>query len=190
MLKHATEEQMALYAAGDLAPNESASIAAHLENCEQCQSACQEFARCQQFMAAALLDPELDDLLQVRERTLASLKPSVADRKRWAWGLAAAALAALALLLPAVHRGQRTTTLRKPELIMAQRAAHPKPPAALVVPAPRPVLARAKRLRHTEAGIRAVTLIAGANQRATLKMITRDPSVVILWQMNERAEEQ
>ena len=186
MTGHPSEGQLALYAFGD-AGRERDAISAHVERCAGCQRVLEEFRLARDFVGAALQDPTLDELVEVRAGVLRKLQP--APGKRSAWWLAGAAAAALALLLPAVYVGPHVVSTGRTKPVVAQRIAITKVDEMARVSAAKPrVVVRVRHRGKSEARLHDVTLIAGAQQPATLKMATGDPNVVILLQMSEGEE--
>lgn len=181
MMEHIREEQLALYATGDLAAKDASVVAAHMQDCETCQAAIAGFREVQGFVAAALIDPAADELFEVRERVSAKLRERPAGRLQWAGWAAAAAVAVVALILIGVEYKPPITP--KPAPAVAQL----KPPEVprLEIPQLRTAVLHKRRVRHREAGLRSVDLIARADQPPVIKMTTTDPNVVILWQSNE-----
>lgn len=176
MMEHIREEQLALYSTGDLAPGSEVAVTAHVQDCEMCRSAVSGFRETQSFLASALIDPAAGELVEVRERVNVRLRERRAWHRRWAWPVGAAA--ALALILAGIER--RPAVLPKPVVPVAQLAS-PEMPRLQI---PRLVL-HTPRVRHRDAGLRSVDLVARADQPALIKMTTADPNVVILWQSNE-----
>lgn len=172
MMEHIREEQLALYAIGDLAPNETSAIAAHVQDCEACQAAVAGFREIQSFVTSALMDPAPDELIEVRE----GIRMKLRERRRWIGWAAAAAAAVVAVILIGVE--SKPPAVPEPALPVAQLKLPEVPHFEI------PQLHTAV-LRHREAGIRSVDLIARADQPPVFKIATADPNVVILWQSNE-----
>jgi len=187
MTEHIRAEQLALYAGGDLAADQSRHVAAHLSQCALCRGELAEFREVLTFAAGAVRDPEPEDLAVVRKRVNAILQTDPGGRKVWAWWLAAAA-GAVTLVVLAVG-------LRRPALV-APTAAPAVASSAPLHPARREVnsevattlasSARRKLPRSHRGAIRAVTLIARDGESPIIKIMTSDPNVIILWQPNER----
>ncbi len=74
MMGHVSEEQLVLFASGDVPAAKRQSIADHVQICPQCQRVLAEFREIQNFIAGSLADPELCDLIQVRERVTAKVR--------------------------------------------------------------------------------------------------------------------
>ncbi|HEY7306965.1 MAG TPA: hypothetical protein VH601_22755 [Bryobacteraceae bacterium] len=177
MKEHIREEQIALYAAGDLAAHEAIAVSAHIQDCELCRAALAGFQETQSFVFSSLIDPSADELSEVRE----GIRMKLRQHRGWIWWAAAAA-AAVALIFTAVEN--KPTTVPKP----APPVARLVPPEFPHLEAPRVRTAISHRAppRHRDAGIRSVDLIARADQPVMIKMTTPDPNVVILWQSNEK----
>lgn len=186
MMQHVSEEQLALYAGGDLPEVENAAVARHVENCGECQRVIGEYREAQGFVAASLKDPELDDLVQVRESVTARLKRRDGER-RWAWCLAGAAAVVVLFLLALSMRDGTAVNRRADPVMVAQGAPRRKSEVARVSQTPQKSAAMAslRRPQSHRAGFRTVKLITGAHNAAAIKMTTDDPNIVILWQMNE-----
>lgn len=177
-MEHIREEQLALYAAGDLAPHDKSATAAHVQNCGTCQAIVAGFHEVQDFVSSALLDPAADELMEVRD----GIRIKLRERRSWAgrgWAAwAAVAAAAAAMIFFGIEHKPIT-------------APQPVPPVAQLKPLEMPhlqirqVVLHKPRVRHRDAGIRSVDLIARADQPPLIKMTTADPNVVILWQSNE-----
>jgi hypothetical protein len=186
MMEHIREERLALYAGGDLPVNERGVVTAHLNECCECLTRLREFQEAQNFVLAALKDPERDELAEVREHLAAKLRLGRSTEKRRVWWFAGAAAAAalLTVALTLDHRPavkQETIAFSQPQ--PAKKATATPELQAIQ----RPIVApRRKPSRNREVGIRSVALIARENQPSILKMTTADPNVVILWQSNER----
>lgn len=188
MTEHIHEEQLALYAWGDLPSQESSTLAAHLADCGQCQKVLAEFHQARNFVAASLQNPGENELSEVRRHLTAKLQPQRSIERHWAW-LGAGVAAALALFILPRHLEKRpvvqqaiptVATSVLPEML------HPGPAIKLPIT---PVSSTHQRsLRSQEAGIRTVTLIAQADREPIIKMTTADPNVVILWQLDNRIE--
>lgn len=177
MMEHIREEQLALYATGDLAPNDATAVASHAQDCEACQATLARFRETQALVTSALLDPAADELFEVR----AGIRMRLQKRRNWAGWTAAAAAAVVALILFGFEN--RPITVPEPALPVAQLA--PPEVPHLEIPQLRTAVLQKPRVRHREAGIRSVDLIARADQPMLIKMRTADPNVVILWQSNE-----
>ncbi len=183
-MEHIREEQLALYAGGDLLPEENSAIAAHVQGCGQCQTVLAEFHEARSFVTSSLQDPEASQLSEVRTRLLEKLQPPRSSRRHWDWWAAGVAAALALFILPRGFQ-QRPVVVRRVEPLTASLAVPEKAKSE----SPKSVaIAHTRRLRPREAGIRAVTWIAQAGREPIIKMTTADPDVVILWQMNKRTE--
>ena len=185
MKEHIAEEQLALYAAGDLAAEEQRAVAAHVEDCADCRNTATEFRQTRTFLSESLSDPDAADLFVVRESVLRGLAHQRNGGRRWAWMLAGAA-AILALAVVSLRfEGQPAIAPLKPPAVLPGK----------ILPLETPHVQTAiLRNRHTRArdaaGIRSVALITRANQPPLIKMTTADPKVVILWQSNQTEDEE
>lgn len=179
---HIREEQLALYAFGDLADCE---VAAHVSGCVECQKTVDEFRESGRWLGAAFKEPKVEDLLEVRAAVLGRVKEK---ERRWVWWLSGTA-AALLLLLPAIHTKRSTVPERKPDAVVAKAMVQQPVPNEHLASAVTPRVVVRPRHRDPGVGLRALTLLAGAGQPETLKMVTNDPNVVILWQLKDKVEE-
>ncbi|MBV8550073.1 MAG: zf-HC2 domain-containing protein [Acidobacteriaceae bacterium] len=186
-MKHVREEQLALYAGGDLASEEANTVATHLAGCPACRGALAEFRDAQAFFCSSAREPEAGELYDVRQRLVAKLERRTQGERRWVWQLAGAAVMAAVIVL-AVAFEHRPAVSSKAEPMVARAVAPELPVAPPPVQQPvgmRRVTAHTRRSGHREAGIRSVSLIARADQPPVIRMTTADPNVVILWQSRE-----
>ena len=187
-MEHIREEQLALYAGGDLSSQENNAVATHLRGCAECQQVLAEFQETRGFVVSALQNPEIGELAEVRRRLAAELSRHQSKERRWAWWMAGATAAALALLiLPHRFEKQPVVTLRPEPVITASAVPekiHSEPLGN--VPHLHVAASRTVHARPRKAGIRTVALIAQADQEPVIKMTTADPNVVILWQTDKR----
>lgn len=179
MTAHTSEEQLSLYAAGDLDADTSAKIAAHVSGCESCRAQVDQFRDTLRLIASSFPEPSAEDLSTFRAGLLEQLHRPKQRRASWIWALAAAtAVLALVLLLP---RNEK-----RPAASVVPTALDLTPlPNAVVrldVPHLEPAVSRHMRRPQPEAGIRSVALVTRPNQPALIRMTTADPNVVILWQ--------
>jgi hypothetical protein len=179
MTQHIHEDQLALYATGDLAPGIEDRVAAHVHGCESCQATVAGFRDAQSLVLSTLIDPGADELAEVRERVSASLGERRVGRWWWAWPAVGAA-AIITLIVAGI--GHRPVVSPEPAGPVAQLTPPELP--QLETPHLQKAVLRRPRVRHREAGIRSVDLIARADQPMLIKMTTADPNVVILWQSN------
>jgi hypothetical protein len=186
-VKHIREEQLALYAWGDLAPQSYRAVADHLQTCDQCQRLLSEFQKTRSFIATSLQNPEANELSEVRTWLTAKLHSQQSSARPWAWWATGVAAALVLLILPHTleHRPSVTQETEPPILV-----ANLNPGPTLQIPLTPIAASRPKHLRSQKAGIRDVTLISQADREPVIKMTTADPNVVILWQLNERTEQE
>jgi anti-sigma factor RsiW len=185
-----TEEQLALYAGGDLSFDESSVVDQHLSGCARCNEILAAFHFTRQLLADAPVVPNDADLPDVRSGVLDRLR----RRHRQTRCIQVAALAAsLALVsVPFVHREHASphpapvpvASVRPPTVPVPE--VHPSEPIRRAVIKP-------VRLRQREAKarpeLRAIAFEPGSGDKAMLKLATADPNVVILIQMNGSAHE-
>lgn len=175
-MEHIREEQLALFATGDLALNETSATAAHVQACETCQALVAGFRDVQDFVSSALLDPPADELVEVRDRMRMKLRA----RRSWTgWAVTAAAAVALVLI------GTENKPITEPQPVPPVAQLKPLEVPHLPIPQLSTVVLHRPRVRHQNAGIRSIDLIARADQPMLIKMTTADPNVMILWQSNE-----
>jgi len=159
------EERIALYAEGDLRPNEAAETQGHLQDCAGCREFAAELREHVAWMREAQQElPAAADFAAVRAGVLARLEQKrrpVARGLVWAGGLAA--MAALILVL---MKGPRSAPAKPtPQVAVA------RPPVQTVeTPPSRPV-----RRRHTAHTFRS----KNTPEPLMVKLITDDPDVVI-----------
>ena len=132
------------------------------------------------MLASAGVQPSTGDLQEVRQRVLGALGKKTKRRSYLGWAAVAAALAVTALLLP----------YKQPAPVEPTRIAAARPPAP---PAHGAEISVVRHERHPRgAGLRSVALIARAGEAPSIKIVTADPSIVILLppepQGNERTE--
>lgn len=177
MTHHIDENRLALYSTRDLDPAELASTAHHLSACPACRARLSEFERLQHIFATFPAEPAVDDLRDLRLRTLQAVDSTARHRRTWRWASASAVAAVvLALLLFRPHSAPTKQTPSIPAQIQT---------AALPAQSPRP-LHSIPAVRHfphrrvTQPGIKSVSFIASAGPEPTLKITTSDPNVIIL----------
>jgi anti-sigma factor RsiW len=190
-VEHVREEQLALYARGDLPSWESKAVTTHLQGCSQCQKALTEFYEIQNFVTRSLQDPGTSELSKVRIALAASLRPQQDGGRHWAWWGAGVAAALALFVLPRSFEHQPIVMERAKPITAA--SALPQsiiPGPAIQIPLAPVAASRPRHVRSQKAGIRAVTLITQADQEPVIKMTTADPNVVILWQLNQRTEQE
>jgi len=185
MTEHIREEQLALYAWGDLSLQESSAVTAHLQDCARCQKVLAEFHEARSFVTASVQNPEQNELSEVRRRLTAKLQPRRRAERHWAWWGAGIAAALALFVLPRSFE-KRPVVVQKvrPAITMSALPEMLHPGPAIKLPLT-PVSTLHRRLRPQETGIRTATLISQAGQEPIIKMTTADPNVVILWQLNE-----
>lgn len=160
------EAWIALWAGGDLAPDEAAVLEAHLENCEPCRVIAQEMTEC----CATLAELRTAPLMSVRAAVMERIaQPS---RKWWFWWWipATAALAGFAIW----YSGLDTRIPSAPPPPTVRAAA---PPEALHL-TPRPKLRPVSRRKPQPAG----------EESFTVKLLTDDPDVVIYWLFDKKGD--
>ena len=182
-MRHICEEQLALYAWGDLPSQESSVITSHLQDCDSCRKALAKFQEMRGFIAASVHNPEADELSEVHTRLIAELQVQQSNARPWAWWGAGVAASLTLLLLPHFFEHRPSATPITESLILTENM---DPGPTLQIPLTPITASHPKHLRSQKAGIRSVTLISQTDWEPIVKMITADPNVVILWQLNER----
>src|SRR5579875_1423173 len=120
-----------------------------------------------QFLLAGTPEPSDADLLEVRRRVMARLRPRV-----WRWAVASIAAAAAVLLLSVY--GTKTTAPKPSVVPVVARTTNS-------VRVDLPVVQHMRHARRTpQGGIRSVDLIAQKDGPPLIKITTQDPNVVIL----------
>ena len=184
MMEHVREEQLALYAWGDLPPQESRAVTAHLQDCGQCQKVLAEFHETRSFVTVSLQNPDASELSEVHTRLAAKLQPRQASERHWAWW--ATGVAAVLALLTLPHRFEhQPIPIQRTESLLTENI---NPGPTIKIPLTPIAASRPRRLRFQKAGIRAVALITQVDREPLIKMTTADPNVIILWQSSGKAE--
>jgi len=186
------EERIALYAGGDLGPEDAAAVEQHLGNC----AGCQVLASGLKLGLEALRDAHAQDLsaahyAAVRTRVLAKLRRR--GRWSWAWGYGLAT-AALVLAVMAVQMGKAP---RKTVVSSGTQRVE----VAEVVEKPRDTVRRPGKRAGRRSAAKAhvgraakgnhLPDTAGKNAAATtvvVKLLTDDPNVVIYWIADGKGE--
>jgi anti-sigma factor RsiW len=171
-----SEEQLALYAGGDLDSSHSAAVSAHLAECEVCRNTLADLQFSTKLFAEGFGDPAAEDLLSVRT-ALNTRLPAQATRIPW-WkpAVLAASVALLAMILfhhPADNRPVTT-------------ASHPAQVPLAASPSVKPVRLVPHRIRRTvnKPGLRSVVFTENQDGKTELKLTTADPNVFILLPTN------
>lgn len=182
MTAHTSEEQLSLYAAGDLDAAAADTVLQHVSACKSCRAQLDEFRDTLRVLASSFTESSAEDLSAFRAGLMKRLQQPSRKSTGWMWGLAAAAaMLALVLLLP---RNERRPAVHGPEAsVLSAVAPLPQPVVQLAVPRLEPAVSRhTRRRQQSDAGIRSVAMITHPNQPALIRMTTADPNVVILWQ--------
>lgn len=184
-MKHPSEEQLSLYAWGDLHPQDHHAITGHLRDCGQCRKLLSEFEEAQRLITASLQNPTESELSEVRTRLTARLRPQGSRVRPGVWWSAGVAAALTLLALPHVVNHQPSVAQNVEQPVLAERI---PPGPMLQIPLTPVATSRPKRSLLPKAGIRSVTLISQADREPIIKMTTADPNVIILWQLNKGGE--
>jgi len=185
-MEHISEQRLALYAGGDLPPEEAANVEVHLRSCGDCEWIAGEYQRTQEMMAAAVQDPEPEELRELRAGITARLSDRPRQAVGWIWW-AAAASAALVLLFALMSQRTRLGDGGGPVVAQTKVPETIWLTPALPIPHLETAVLRKQRTRQRP-GIRTVALLTRPDEPSFLRMTTSDPNVVILWQPSERTQ--
>ncbi len=184
MSAHVTENQLALYAGGDLDPVEAGAVAAHLGECEACRASLAAFEQLETLLKMSFAEPEADELSAVRRKIREKLSRKHQRRGwKWAWAAAAAAVAVVTSLVSFESRAP------KAEVPVVAQVPPPPVPAMRFVETPHLERTGERRERRSQAGLHTVALITRADAPPLIRMTTADPNVVILWQSKQEENE-
>ena len=177
------EERVALHAARDLAGADAAEVVRHLADCAGCREAAAAFAWTLEVAREVHAEPIAPaHYAAVRARVMGKLAEERRPvwRSFWAWGLAAAAVAALVVALSvgrtsrsAFRAGVSAPAATAPEVAVLQYG-----PAAPVLPVKRPIR---KPVAMARPVVRQEGRPGGPPHSMTIKLLTDDPDVVIYW---------
>jgi hypothetical protein len=170
------EEQVVLYAGGDLNAPAAAEVERHIAECPGCQlfaSGLAESLACIRAAHEAEIAPA--HYTALRARVMASVARQK-RRARWTWLYAAAAVAAAVLLVAGLR-------LRVHDLpAVALKTAPPAPAAAWqIASAHRPPELRPVPRRHAPA-------VRPKTEQVLVKIETGDPDIVVLWIAETKGE--
>lgn len=189
------EERIALYAGGDLLPEEVAAVDRHLGECSGCREFASAIKENLEFLHVAGRDPIAPAYFAaVRARVLAEIanaRPAW-RRNAWVYGVVAAAVLLVVLLAPrsAAPPHSRQVAVQTPPSTANEEAAEPDSaePAAPV----RRVRPRVQRVAaHHVPRPRtrpAVDHTDSAGPPVVVKLVTDDPDVVIYWITDKSGE--
>ena len=207
------EEQVALYAGGDLDAAEAAGVERHLNQCAACRALAEELRAGLDSLRAAHAEPiEAERYAAVRGRVLAELAKPPRRRAVWPWAVPLVAVAAAVL---AVVMMMKPAVVRAPDLPHAVAAAPAVERAVPRAPGSNRLVENGTRAtgRKAEttlgsAGFRAgATLLAEPARTPTsvgrgpappevadapvrmVQLATADPNVVIYWLFEEKGGE-
>ena len=171
------EERLALYAGGDLAPDQASEVESHLAECAGCQLFASGLRGALELLEEAHQEaPGAGHFTAVRSRVLAQIERERRPfwRRAWVYGLAAAAVA---ILVAVTLRSARWVAPEPPQVALA----HPAAPR--VVAANRPVTVAARRHVVRKPHPRTV-----APEPVLVRLVTDDPDVVIYWISERRGD--
>ncbi len=172
------EEQIVLYAGGDLEERKAHRLEAHLRECATCRDLAASLAEDQAALHDLRAEPaDLAMLEQIRSRVLAQVAgrpPAPRPLFGWAWRLALAGSLAAAVLAVFLWRSRRA---EPPQPVAVAQA--PQPVMELPAPAPRRVPPAPRAPRRRPAPQRHVETASA--KPLMVKLATDDPNVVIIW---------
>jgi hypothetical protein len=178
------EELLALSLSGDLEADQRAAVSAHVKECDICRNVMAELQLSQQRLTNTFAEPAEEDLRSVRIAIKGRVAPHF-GRRLW-FSVAALAVGLAIFLSPVLFR--RNTEDRVHRVATAQRNdILPEPRLEQKIPnlkSPEQVHRRVHRA-VTEAGLRNVMLTTNASGKSELRMVTADPDVLILMQMDD-----
>jgi len=178
------EELLALSLSGDLDAEQTASVSAHVKECDICRNLMAVLQLSQQLLANTFEEPVEEDLRFVRIAVNGQLASHFGRR---AWFAVAAVAAGLAIFLtPSLVR--RNTDEQVHSVATAQR--HDilvEPRTAQAIPNLGPLGQVHRRVHRVvaQAGLKTVVLSTNVSGRSELRMVTADPDVLILMQMDD-----
>ena len=191
VMRHVSEEQLALYVDGEFWDGRSA-VEEHLRGCANCQGLLAELQESRATLLGSFREPAGEELRDVRLRVVRRLEGRKQAARIWVWGsvMAAVAIVLAVLLFPRQPRSVPVT--QSPRLATASLQVPYRPVVWLSMPDIPKYEGRisAKHQHNPAPGLRSVTLLAEGDGRRVLRMTTTDPDVVILWQLNERIQGQ
>lgn len=168
------EEEIALYAGGDLPDARMADVERHLAECAGCRALAEEL-RAGQTILAELGAEALDDAMValVRQRVMARVAEPRRAPVYWRWALVAALVAVAILVWPRHHRTAAPQIVASVHSVPALAGGAP---AAGHGPAPR---LHTRQRHHAPIGPREPLLV---------QLVTRDPNIVIYWIVDQKPE--
>lgn len=182
-----SEEQLALYAGGDLNSDEKLVVSAHVGECEACRQVLSELEAAQALLAQGLGEPAEEDLRILR----VAVAGRVHGRRSLAWRFAAVAAAcAVAVSIPiALRRDHRVQAQLVTAVVELPAPALTRPELVILSVARTSRIQR--RVRHVDggAGVKDVVLRPGLDGKPEVLIATADPNVVILFSSGGESHE-
>lgn len=186
MMKHISEEQLALHAGGDLLREETEAVEKHLQTCAECRALLGQFQYSAAMLQVGFGKPAADDLQTVRDSVVQRLRKRKEAATHWAWAAGAAAAAIVAAVVLSHGKQPPRTTVTSRQMTTAYLQIQYRPLVELSMPNLAGNLEHVRTRQHPlRPGLRNVTLLAERDGPPILKMTTSDPEVVILWQLKE-----
>ena len=192
-MTHLNKSELALYAGGDLEPEQRIAAERHLSQCLECSRSLEDFESSRTWFCSLATEPDNATLSAVHASVIARVsrqpKFTVANRT---WAAALAALLTIGVF-SLWNVGRRDNRAPQPERTTAVLV--PKQPA---VPSPEPrsklvsvtqALRHARRVPASTSGMRSISVIEATTESPVLKLKTADPNVVILWVVNTTPEQ-
>jgi hypothetical protein len=187
MNPHPSEEELALFAGGDLYAGGISRVREHLLQCPECRETAERVGHSMDFLqqTAEAIPLREQDLADVRGRVRAHLRRTHGAPARWKWLPVPAAICLGAIWL---WRAQAPKLIEIPaaDPLMSQVAIPPRSfPELVALPGPTPPLVR-RHMSWARAGVRSVALVTRPGQAPVIRIATADPSVVVLLSTDER----
>jgi anti-sigma factor ChrR (cupin superfamily) len=189
MSGHPDSRTLALWVGGDLDAKSASTVGLHLDGCAGCRGTVGEIEKAQAMLRSAFPEPSEVDLQWVRCGVTRSLEDQ-RRTARWCWSLGSAA-AALVLLFAGITHRQAPVPAAPVNTVQLPALSVPIHLALEIPEVKRTVLLRPERSRtRSEAGLRSVNFVPGADGSTQLRLTTADPNVIILLPPTERMIEQ
>jgi hypothetical protein len=171
------EEDIALYAGGDLPDGRVARVEQHLAECADCRVLAEEL-RAGQALLAELRDEPLEDAMvaRVRRNVLAQIGTARPARLFWKFALAAALVLAMVLAWP------RHPAV-KPAPVAVARVEAPQ-----VTPAPAVKPVKSTPTRHRAARRLRAPAAEPQGPPLLVQFTTSDPNIVIYWLVDQKPQ--
>lgn len=171
------ENDVALYAGGDLPAGRIARVESHLSECADCRALAGDLRGSQALLAGLRDDPLVDDLaVEVHRRVMSQLGGARVSRRRALTpllALAAALILAVVLLWPRQHANPLPIARVQPVRVT---------PAA---PTPRPAIVR---VHHRVIRRRRPAPSTQSGPPLLVQFVTDDPNIVVYWLVDQKPQ--